>query len=352
MKVVKNKYFNETGCLTLDALEKYNSGKLEGNDLQTVSSHLAGCDLCSDALEGLKLINDKEKLNSLISEINDNLTKNLLHNQKDRKIRDDRVFYFSAAAVIIILFGFFSYFKFYINKFDTVISENSGDKKVEMPVPKYREKGKNEKRTIDTKTIETITTEKLQYITINLSDIEPEDMFDDELEISLNDEEPIEQNVTAKDIPDSNEGFLIDMVIINSDANVESGPSAPPAHINLNDNNPRRDKNRENSVKEFTIVEIMPQFPGGETGLRRYLQQNLKYPVKARNKGIEGKVYISFAVSETGRVTDVEVLKGIDPECNNEAVWIIKGMPEWEPGTQQGKPVSVRFVIPVYFKLN
>ncbi len=335
----------------MEALEKYHLGKLKGNDLEIVSSHLAGCDLCSDALEGLELINDSEKLNSVISEINENLNKNLLQNQKVRKIGNNRVFYFSAAATIIILFSVFSYFKFYVNRFDTGISEYSGDKKVEMPVPKYRNEIKSTKQSVDANKAETVVTEKLQYITINLSDIEPEDMFDDELEISIDEEEPAEQNVTAN-IADPNEGFLIDMVVINSDANVESGPSAPPAHIRLNNNMPEQDKGRENPGKEFTIVETMPQFPGGETGLRRYLQQNLKYPARARDKGIEGKVYISFAVSETGQVTNVEVLKGIDPECNYEAVSIIEGMPEWKPGVQQGKPVSVRFVIPVYFRLN
>ena len=351
MKVIKNKYFNESGCLTLEALEKYRSGKLEGNDLETVSSHLAGCDLCSDALEGLELIKDRDKLNSVISEINENLNKNLLQNQKVRKTANNRVFYFSAAATIIILLGIFSYFKFYVNKFDTGISEYSGDKKVEMPVPKYRKEIKSTKQSVDANKTETVVTEKLQYITINLSDLEPEDMFDDELEISIDEEEPIEQNVTAN-IADPNEGFLIDMVVINSDANVESGPSAPPAHITLKNNIPEQDEGGENPGKEFTVVETMPQFPGGEAGLHRYLQQNLKYPARARDKGVEGKVYISFSVNKTGQVTNVEVLKGIDSECDKEAVSIIEGMPLWKPGTQQGKPVSVRFVIPVYFRLN
>ncbi len=357
MKVVKNKYFNETGCLTLDALEKYNSGKLEGNDLQTVSSHLAGCDLCSDALEGLKLINDREKLNSVISEINDNLTKNLLNNQKYRKIRNDRIFYFSAAAVIILLLGIFSYFKFSINKHTIEISELSGDKKVEMPVPKYRETEKTTKQSVDEKHTEITETEKLKYITINMSDIEPEELFDEELEISLDEEEPETKNVTGDEISNSDESFLMDMIVINSEANVESGPSAPPIHIQLNNNNTKTDESAiENDKTDIAakelIVEIMPQFPGGENGLRNYLQQNLKYPVRARDKGVEGKVYISFMVSETGGVTNVEILKGIDPECNNEAARIIKEMPHWKPGTRQGKPVSVRFVLPVYFKLN
>ena len=99
-------------------------------------------------------------------------------------------------------------------------------------------------------------------------------------------------------------------------------------------------------------VESMPQFPGGENRLRNYLQNNLKYPSQARKARVEGKVYVSFVVNSGGRVTDTKIIKGIGEGCNIEALRVINKMPFWKPATQQGRPVSVRFVIPVYFKLN
>ncbi len=353
MKELTNKYFNESGCLTLEALEKYLNNELDGDDFKIINNHLKECELCSDALEGLELVKDKEKLNSMISEINENLNSKLKSGNNVRKMRSDKLFYYSAAAVIIILFGLFSYFKFGMKKNSAEMPLYAGNSKVEMPLPKLDIKpGKKIAKQKESGNIEN---EKLQYITINIKDIELDDLADEELEISLENDKPISKTSENKEMPDADDGYLIDMVVINSDANIGSGPSAPPGHI-LPDNEQdktKRDLSEKVDVinKEFTVVETMPGFPGGETGLRNYLKQNLKYPHRAREKGVEGKIYISFIINTSGQVTNVEVLKGIDPECDEEAVRIVKGMPEWEPGRQQGKPVNVRFVLPIYFKL-
>ncbi len=351
-----NKYFNRSGCLTLEALEKYSTGEMEKDDDKIVQKHLTKCELCRDALVGLELIKDKDKLNSIISEINDNLNKTLADDKKAGKSTGNKIFYYSAAAVIIVLFGIFGYLKFLKSKYSNNIAENQVIKKIEMPVPKMPVAETSEKQTGDTNKIN-VAKEKLQYITLNLSDTEPEDFFDDELEISEDFETTQmknERKTTGED-----ESFLIEMVIINGEENIKSGPAAPSFHIKPDNetsgnrkNPPKSNNNTKKPKNEKTIAQSMPQFPGGEKGLREYLIKNLKYPVKARNKGIEGKVYISFIVDKTGKVTNVRILKGIDPGCDAEAIRIIRAIPQWIPGTQNGNPVDVGFVIPVCFKLN
>ena len=99
----------------------------------------------------------------------------------------------------------------------------------------------------------------------------------------------------------------------------------------------------------FFIVENMPEFPCGEAGLLKYIEVNTIYPEEARNKGLEGKVFINFLVSKTGEVQNVKVAKGIDPLLDNEAIRVVQSMPKWKPATQRGKPVVVPFTISIIF---
>ena len=99
----------------------------------------------------------------------------------------------------------------------------------------------------------------------------------------------------------------------------------------------------------FFIVEVMPEFPCGEAGLLKYIEVNTIYPEEARNKSLEGKVFINFLVSKTGEVQNVKVAKGIDPLLDNEAIRVVQSMPKWKPATQRGKPVEVSFSLPIAF---
>ena len=96
----------------------------------------------------------------------------------------------------------------------------------------------------------------------------------------------------------------------------------------------------------------MPSFPGHVEGLLAYLQKNIKYPRKAEKKGIEGKVVCSFWVLEDGSITDVRVEQHVDPALDKKAIRVIKAMPKWNPGTQNGIPTKVRYTLPVTFKLQ
>lgn len=100
------------------------------------------------------------------------------------------------------------------------------------------------------------------------------------------------------------------------------------------------------------MAEQMPSFPGGESAMNKYMSENVKYPVKAQEAGIQGRVTVRFVVRETGMISDVEVIRGFDPECDAEAVRVIKSMPKWNPGEQNGQGVPVYITVPIVFRLR
>lgn len=101
-----------------------------------------------------------------------------------------------------------------------------------------------------------------------------------------------------------------------------------------------------------TYVGQMPEFPGGDAALIRFLNKHIRYPQVAQRMGVEGKVFLQFIVARDGTITDVQVVKGISKECDEEAVRVVQAMPAWKPGKQNGIPVAVRFAFPVFFRMS
>lgn len=102
----------------------------------------------------------------------------------------------------------------------------------------------------------------------------------------------------------------------------------------------------------FDVVEVMPQFPGGQIAMLQYMMKNIKYPKQAMKEGIQGRVTVSFIVEKDGRVTNVRLLRSVQSALDKEAIRVVKSMPKWTPGKQNGKPVRVRFNLPIMFKLK
>lgn len=102
----------------------------------------------------------------------------------------------------------------------------------------------------------------------------------------------------------------------------------------------------------YDVVEVMPQYPGGQIAMLKYIMQNIKYPKQIMEEGIQGRVTVSFIVEKDGRVSNVRLLRSVQPALDKEAIRVVKSMPKWTPGKQNGKPVRVRFNLPVMFKLN
>ena len=112
----------------------------------------------------------------------------------------------------------------------------------------------------------------------------------------------------------------------------------------------REEAPEDNTI--FTVVEEMPEFPGGETALFAYLSKNIRYPDNAMMNGIQGLVICTFVVNANGKVTEAKIIRGVDRELDAEALRVVNTMPLWKPGKQRGKPVRVRFTLPIHFRVN
>lgn len=112
------------------------------------------------------------------------------------------------------------------------------------------------------------------------------------------------------------------------------------------------EEEEESAQQIFTVVEEMPKFPGGDSELLKFIAKSIKYPVIAQENGIQGRVICSFVVNRDGSVVDAEVLRGVDPSLDKEALRVIATMPKWTPGKQRGKPVRVKYTVPITFRLQ
>ena len=108
----------------------------------------------------------------------------------------------------------------------------------------------------------------------------------------------------------------------------------------------------EVATKVFDVVEEMPSFPGRQGALMQYLASNIKYPVVAQENGVQGRVIVSFVVERDGSISDVKVARSVDPSLDREAQRVVKSMPKWKPGKQNGSAVRVKYTVPVVFRLQ
>ena len=115
---------------------------------------------------------------------------------------------------------------------------------------------------------------------------------------------------------------------------------------------PKEEVKQEVTQKIFDVVEQQPSFPGGQTALLQWLQQNIHYPPVAEENGIQGRVVVSFVVEPDGSITNVQVVRGVDSSLDKEAVRVTKAMPKWQPGKQNGQAVRVKYNLPVQFRLQ
>ena len=135
------------------------------------------------------------------------------------------------------------------------------------------------------------------------------------------------------------------------------------ANCKSNDNNKVSDKNVVELTETvastgiddspvYNEVEVQPEYPGGMQAMFGFIQKNVKYPESAKEKGIEGKVYVQFVVEKDGSLSSFKVARGVSDDIDAEAIRVVKAMPKWTPGMQDGKPVRVQFMLPFVFKLN
>ncbi len=135
---------------------------------------------------------------------------------------------------------------------------------------------------------------------------------------------------------------------VPDDGNKTSVPPPPPPPAAYTKSNEELKKTNE----IFAVVEKQPEFPGGNNALMRFLSDNINYPTEAQEKGIQGRVVCNFVVERDGSISDVKIVRGVDPLLDKESVRILQSMPKWNPGTQKGEKVRVKYTLPVVFRLQ
>ena len=104
--------------------------------------------------------------------------------------------------------------------------------------------------------------------------------------------------------------------------------------------------------KTYDAVEVMPEFPGGMDKLLQFINDNMQYPTKAQTEGIQGRVIVQFIIDEDGYIIEPNIVRSVESSLDNEALRLIKMLPQWKPGTLKGKAVKVKYTVPVAFKLK
>ena len=174
-------------------------------------------------------------------------------------------------------------------------------------------------------------------------------LFEEEVEIQQTSQEtppppppPVVQEVEVLNVVEDN--VETESIEVNTEETEQEVVIAAPVEAPVEE---------EEEEVVFVVVESMPEFPGGQQALFKYLSENVKYPVIAQENGIQGRVICQFVVNKDGSIVDVEVIRsGGDPSLDKEAIRVIKSMPKWKPGKQRGKAVRVKYTVPVNFKLQ
>ncbi len=129
-----------------------------------------------------------------------------------------------------------------------------------------------------------------------------------------------------------------------------------PSKLHDANTEPKRDFIKQDTTTNdnviFYVVEQPAEFPGGNRKLMEFITKNLTYPPAAKNMGVEGKVFVKFIVDKDGSISNIEIVKGVNEDLDNEAIRLVKKFPKWSPGMQNGKAVKSQFVFPLYFRLG
>ena len=383
--------FTPSGCLTGDALMLFVNGSLKGVELTNAEQHMAVCPLCADAADGLRMWLKENKSTGAASaepgeepepgksELTGNqaavkaspykpggrfhartdaINKRIrqrLHSHAIIEASESRrlsykpfVWIAAAASVVLFIVGF--YVVWLQSQLVTVkLAEERASQMLMLQNPVNPDTlsiikpgsktilALNEKR-------EMVIPPASEQISLNADQSEID-------EITISDANnaivQLDEVVPPHEVPADKPVVLQEesrAAEANRDNPAAMSKSAVPAM--------KKAETGDESKTIFTIVEEMPSFPGGDAARNKFLSENIVYPTQASENGIQGTVYVSFIVNTDGKTENIKILRGIGGGCDEEAMRVVKLMPRWKPGKQNGKMVSVFYTMPVYFKLQ
>jgi TonB family protein len=388
------KLFTSSGCLTAQALEKMAAGGLQPAGLELAQAHVSGCELCADALEGLKTWQEQNRVHVYTEEparkekkgntgnvpvtfshrvnhINERLRKRVAFHKETSVFKQKRRIgpvpaWFAVAASVVLFAGIYLILQqnrpvkenVAVNQAEydeMVVPSSAPDSMIKSEAPAVIAENKpqaGKRRLPSPRIVNGIVT----FSNDDMAVMEKE--ADDEHKAGI-----------AEEVPASVPGYLggIDNQLADSDEVTEKTviteqtdmSTAQPAAAARSGKGVVATASKSSAQEELyeeaevlTIVEQLPEFPGGVDKLNRYLTDNLHYPAEAKENSISGTVYVQFVVDKKGQISDAKVLRGIGSGCDEEALRVIRAMPRWKPGMQHGKPVKTRFNLPIKFSLE
>ncbi|MCK9398362.1 MAG: TonB family protein [Bacteroidales bacterium] len=364
--------FDVSGNLTLNAMERYLRNELSPAERILVEKHLAKSDFDCEALEGMQNYGSSD-LRQEVEDLQADLLFVAGKRAKTGNSRISRMKYWYAAAGLAGLIGLsvlmFFMFRGPIEKSqlavmqpDTIIDEivPITEQAVKNPVQISEDIQKNmPQNEINSpiKPVQEQSSGSIEVAAVSLPPVinqeviafnQPVEVAEEIVEVVNDDliiEEYIVGGVVITNDKDYTEEKLDRSEKKGSTQNIVQSKSAI-----AEDNSEMSDL--ESDAQIFMVVESMPEFPGGDSALYRFLTENIHYPDSTKKAGIQGRVFMTFAVNKDGSISDVQVLRGIGGGCDEEALRVVKSMPNWIPGKQRGKPVRVQYNLPIKFSLK
>ncbi|MHC1706640.1 MAG: energy transducer TonB [Bacteroidales bacterium] len=373
--------FSPSGCLTGEAMRSFAGGRMPEADRDTVRKHLDTCEFCSMAYEGISLMiqekgedSYRQLLDSTKAQLEAKLDSFSAQDDRPMASRKVRTIWTlaSVAATIIMLIGLYMVIQLFVpqNPQLAVLKEDSITAaefaEMQQPPPPASEP---------------VTKEQAGQKVKFTAPVVVSDNLTEQDDFIQEDASPVKADLKEETVAGLTKDIAVSEYKAKTDSTTVSLSLSPtaqqtyaaPLHFeNISDVAVIEKKNYKNkraksatagkeAVKSditeeegmaiFSVVEEMPSFPGGEEARIKFLSENIQYPQTAKESNISGTVYVSFVVTEKGRIKDVKVIRSIGGGCDEEAVRVIKMMPRWEPGRQAGKPVNVQFTMPVKFTL-
>lgn len=352
------KLFTISGCISPEGMQRYVSGTLTAAEKELIDAHLGTCELCTDALGGFQQHNNPAKVALAVTDINRQLHQKFLRIQTKKMRERSMVSVFSAAATIILITGLFYLMKqreiyrerllaYSLQDSITISDRTIGQLKNDMNVNESAKISGKAESGENTVTMPHPSKESNVYFKSKQPEDESKATLSyesaEELRIVSNESPPDTLHV-AEARKQEDDFSVAGYAVKSATRDKKESLQAIPANA---------EGDNAVSGEVFMIAEEMPVFMGGDINkFREYIQQQLKYPVKAAEAGIEGKVFVSFIINEKGKLVNPKIVRSADPLLDKEALRVISSSPAWTPGMMNGKPVSVQLVIPVIFQLK
>ncbi len=380
--MVKSKHnrtlFNASGCLTLDAINRYHSERLSSKELEEVREHMEECEMCSDAVEGYKNLTDQKRQHQLIYTLRKNIRSRYTPRPVKVKYGRERrlnptLTLISAAATILIILGIYGIVNTDIFRNENLLAEQIQEEEMKAEDKIIRAEEPASDAQTETTPILSKQPDSLLVPPDNQEPEIPEKTTEITAARKISEKVTPEMDVSlaraaeGKILYEPMDTLAIDQVgkiagvTVEKESVAERAASKKTVALPVEavaaemDDEIRMEREDTGAIAAgglfYSLVDEMPKFSvNGYQDFNDYIRKNLKYPENAKQLGMNREVLIQFIVNKNGKVEDVKVIQMVDSLLDKEAIRVVKSSPEWKPGMENGEKVNVQLVYPVIFE--